>query len=348
MSTPENRGNGYDIPQGPDVSTSSIGAVVWPPTAEGQSFERFKGFAPTVVETPTDVEHIVQDVRSCELTPKVSRVATRVVMTLDMLEELRGEGREDLVETIIPLDATGDHRLVDAALVYLGRNHASRPSVGVGDMRGRVRDIFVRRGFRGAGELQPGYSVAAITDAERTDPETVADYIKLYSVFGWEPDEVRDLLTEPANTLIAARFDGRVVASGIAEVGSIQIQRGGEAIDFGMAEVTEAATLVEHRGRGLYTAISHGLMHHLAGLETPPHLVYGEMNSESSAVLRTAAGQGRLIGRDTATEFGFPDATHLPQHVTIYSGTGEERQTKYNDLIVGWLPREVLVAQYGQ
>src|SRR5690606_36815857 len=111
----------------------------------------------------------------------------------------------------------------------------------------------------------------------------------LYERFGWNRDEVVELLQNPDNIISVAKHEGRIVSAGIAEIASIPI--GNESLR--IAEITEAATLEEFGGNGFYTGVSAKLLEELARRSKensiyngPIDLVFGECNGLSLGVLK--------------------------------------------------------------
>lgn len=348
MVIKETANNGYDTPLGPNW-TSSLGPLKMPP--EKTSFERKKGFATELLTDRDKIEHFIAQLIASEFENDVTRITARCIVPLTLIAELISLGQE-FIETVIPLEGCGIEELEGTCLVYMARNHVHRmsPSDILLEQQRGAEEIYQRNQGMAERVCAPlGFFIELITDEQRTSRQIVEMYRTLYTPFGWNEEDIFDLLNSNNNLLVAA-FDnnGRIVSSGIAEVGALNLTTEGKNIEFTVAEITEAATLPEFRGRNLYQSVSNYILRYLAKL-VRPNLVFGELNLDAPGVLKVAVRQGRTPALETAKRFGLPRAWYLDQHVTIASGDGTERRGDYpyNNLMVAYMPQSFLLENYG-
>jgi hypothetical protein len=183
-----------------------------------------------------------------------------------------------------------------------------------------------------------GYEVKIPTMEERLHDAVIREEVaKLYAVFGWNAESVYHMLAAENNILGVVRKNGKVVSAGIAEIATLHIMTEEGLKEFRMAELTEASTLEEVQGNGLYSALAAELLRALVSLarDKQPHLALGESNGLSKAVLKAA----RDLNRTFAYEFvdaGEPIRGYLPQHVPIET---EGRRAPMNDLFPAYISR---------
>ncbi len=355
MANLEQNNHFYDTPKGGEY-TSSIGAVVWPPVEA--SFQRKKGFFGEVIADGNSLINFLRDFNQLPF-DNFTRISARVIVNQEILAEylkLRLE-TNSLIEAIIHLAGCGISQLEDSSLVYLGKNTDSRrsPRDILNQQLQGVREIFgssLENNF--SRSLPDGFEVRLLTEDDKKNEEICTCYYELYQPFGWTEKEVESLLSSPNNILVAVFNDkGKVVSSGMAEIGQVLFSHPDNLLTFKMAEITEAATLPEYRGNGFYQKVSDEILRVLARMSNPPNLVFGELNLDSPGVLKVAARQGRTCAWQTALNLSLePNQGHwfLEQHVPISSGLGNCRREDYpyNNLMPAWLTQSQLLQRYGR
>jgi len=328
--------NGTDIPT---EYTSSIGATVWPP--KEASFERKKGIYPQILQTSDQLKSVLDNFATIPFGSKATRVSARFCVTTNaLLDYISGQNPNKLIETIIPLTGTNSG-LDDCCLVYIGKNDQTRIP---------PPDLFqqqlatAKRIFNNPGEkrtIGEEFKIMRLSDEQRQDPDILNMYFELYQYFGWSEENVIQLLQNNNNLIVACFYDGKIVSSGLAEMGVLTFNK----IPLNIAEITEAATLPAFQGRGLYQAVSDAILQNLATNGTPPNLVFGELNLDAPGVLTVAARQGRIPAFHTAELFNLPHAWVLPQHVTIRNG---DNDLPYNNLMIAYFNQQLLLEKYGK
>lgn len=340
-----------DTPNHESGLTSSIGGL-WPP--EPASFRRVKAFytPSTIGEAAANAAFWGNFIREKTrmINGEATRVQFRAIYRADYLASVAAEISKD-VEAVIPL---GENRLGDdLVLVYLGANTETRqPShddlctirsnleIAQQTQKRSPAEIFSRAEIR-------GYAVN-ILNIPQAGPEQevlIDEMTGLYQRFGWNREEVRELLLNSNNIVSVARKGGNIVSAGIAEIATIPL--GGQKLT--AVEITEAATLDEHAGQGLYTAVSTRLLEELArrskeNPHSPVDLVFGECNGLSLGVLKTAKTQGRIFAAEVGSLYGFNGSGLLKQQVPI---SGPPRKTEHNDLLPAFLTGKMLIEYYG-
>lgn len=340
----ENGNGGVDVPA---EFTSSIGSISWPP--ESTNNRRLKGVYPLVIDSPRQLIRFIEDFDSLTFHTDATRITGRLVATLDSLYNLP-DG--NCIETVVPLQDCGVQELSDCALVYIGSNLPTRKSPeDIFELQHqRASEIFQTPSARSK-SLPSGFQIRLLSQEDRANPEILAMYFKLYSLFGWSEEQVIIMLSSTNNLIFAATDPhGLIVSSALAESGTMIFSREDQPISLSLVEITEAATLMDHRGNGLYQHVSDAILYYLAQTELPPHLVFGELNLDAPGVLKVAARQGRIPALTTAQQFKIPHAWCLEQHVEISQGDNSQRRPDYpyNNLMVAYLPQKLLLKKYGK
>lgn len=341
----ENRNINQDVPQHEVGATSSVGGG-WPPTEA--SFNRIKGFYNRIIQTNAELDEIIsQTTEQIQDTTEATRITLRAIVNRDLLVNKNYDG--SIIEAAIPLSGTRSE-LENTVLIYLGHNQEERSTIQSEVERFRenlaITETTQQRNFD---EIinrveTNGYELSILEISENIEEREIVidEMTKLYKRFGWNREEVNELLNSENNIISVARYEGRIVSAGIAEVGSIPL----EESCLRVAEITEAATQEEHGRNGLYTAVSSILLREIAerskrneinGGEVD--LVYGECNGNAIGILNTMRIQGRIFSADISEELGLQNEGMLIQHVPI---DGEPRQTEYNDLFPAFIVREQL------
>jgi len=323
-------------------STSSIGAA-WPPV--DAFFERRRGFYMEGVVEPTfaSVDDLVQRFRDEALltmfpSVEATRASVRAVVEPEAIP-LIDTRLPNSIEAAIPL--TGEHS--ERFVLYLGANTFFRTpsSTTIEQHLGRL--AHVTAGETGSDITQEDLDERSIDLGFATAGQKTAlfdQFEDLYSYFGYDRADTEELLNNP-NNLIAYALDrqtGKVVSSAMAETGTIQIHG---TMPVTMTEITEAITLPEHRGRGLYRIVSGLLTSQLVDMAKngadPIHAIYGESNLAMVAVLKAAHQNGRRFSAFDAEELGVTNRAFgvLPQNFTVKDGMETRR---YNDFAVSYVP----------
>jgi len=325
--------------QGSDIPTSfvsSIGEIVWPPKETNN--RRLKGIFPNPINNKDSLNSLLSELENLPFFNS-SRITTRALISKELLISFDKQSPLCyLFETIIPLDGETSQ---DYCLVYLGRNSPQResPQAIVKQQYQRAVSIFSENHQERNHDLS-NFEILVIDEKMRQDPEIQQMYYRLYSNFGWNEEEVVALINNPNNLLVAAKDvrNGRIVSSGLVEFADINFYG---LPPLKLAEITEAATLKEYRGKGLYQRVSDEILTTLANQPNPPHLTFGESNLDAPGVLKVAARQGRIPAFKSALSFNLPHAWMLPQHVVIFQ---EYRPSNYpyNNLMVTYFTQERL------
>jgi len=328
--------NGVDIPTS---FVSSIGEIVWPPKETNN--ERLKGIFPTPINDINSLNDFLIDFDDLSFA-NASRITTRALISKSVLEQFdRKNPLCCFFETIIPLEG---EIFGNFCLVYIGKNTPQRlsPYEITQNQYQKALSIFNEETQQSKNHSLDEFEILVIDQNLRQDPLVQQMYYKLYSNFGWSEKEVIALLSNPNNTIVAARDknDKRIVSSGLVECANIHFSSLSNSLK--IAEITEAATLEEFRGRGLYQKVSDEILKLLANQESPPDLVFGESNLDSVGVLKVAARQGRTPALKTAQDFNLPHAWMLPQHVVIFQ-RNRPSNYPYNNLMVTFLTKDKLL-----
>lgn len=337
-----------------EADTSSIGPT-YPP--QESSFGRIKGFETRhMVTSRKQIEEYARMIEQKipELNGSLSRISFRflasneaVESSLDLLEQYG--------EVILPLEGAGDG-LDTMNMVYIGYNLPGVRDIDADDLKQEKDNIHValqtpRKDFQEiiSRVTEQGYTLETPDFQQRKHDTQLRDQIAaLYSRFGWNYEEAMSILEKPENIFAIARRDGNIVSAALAERATINIQKTVlQKQNLRIAELTEAATLNEHQGKGLYTAIAAQLLGAIAQLppEEKLHLVLGEGNGLALGVLKAIKRLGRTFASEVAQERHWPIGGYLPQHVPI---EGVSRKTAYNDLFPAFISAADIQKLYGQ
>ena len=125
---------------------------------------------------------------------------------------------------------------------------------------------------------------------------------------------------------------------------TVDSTRAGNDLTLKIIELTEAATVTEHQGQGLYSAVATKGLVELAKGSVPfikdgVDLVYGECNGHNQGVLKAARYQGRTFAAEAAQKMKLPFNGLLLQHVPIF---GSSKISEYNNLLPAFLSRATL------
>lgn len=324
----------------PTSFVSSIGEIVWPPKETNNG--RLKGIFPNPINDEDLLVSFLNYLNELKFPNETSRITARALVSKEALLNFNHKSPySSLIETIIPLDG---EIFGNFCLVYFGKNAPQRicPEEIINRQYQNALYIFneCTRLTEEKNTDNNNFEILLIDDSMRRNRQIIEMYYQLYSNFGWSKEEVSALIRNPSNLLIAAiNNNQRIVSSGLVEFASIDFNGLPEPLK--IAEITEAATLEEFRGRGLYRRVSNQILEILSNQQNPPDLVFGESNLDAPGVLKVAAQQGRIPALKTAQDFNLPHAWILPQHVSIFQ---ENRPSNYpyNNLMVTYLTQERL------
>lgn len=326
-------------------STSSIGPQ-WPPAKA--SFERIKGFYNIgIIESKLELLGLLDETqkigKQLDLLEDVSRVSIRAVVKDNLLAD-NHDLLTDHGEAIVSLD--GDQSaFTGTSILYLGYNKNERQSHPDDlDVCFKNLRIALNKPLRSASEAigiieNKGYCVGVLDYDERTQNESILCQVaSLYRRFGWEKDDVDELLRNRNNLIAVAKDKDVIIGAGIAEMSLINIGgNNGLPHSLRMVELTEAATEERYAGQGLYSAVSGSLLIKLYLLSKKRQilggsvdLIFGECNGSNTGILCVAKSQGRIFAYEDSLKRGLPLKGVLLQHVPI-AGDGN-RRTRYNDL----------------
>ncbi|MEM6795142.1 MAG: hypothetical protein AAF725_14280 [Acidobacteriota bacterium] len=335
------------------ADTSSIGPT-WPPAPT--SAARIKGIDTRgIIDGSSRLERLLDELQTLSKELEngpfegCDRLSLRAVVKTDLLRR-PGDALSSWVEAVLPLEGG------ELALVYLGRNAAGRLS-DPSDLARSLDHVGRARGARprGAEEIlrraeKAGYSLRVLASRERLgEPGIVGGMARLYRRFGWNSEETQQILENPSSLIAVAQWPGgeerrgEIVCAGVAELSHLRLEDG---FELRIAEFTEAATLGEHQGRGLYSAVAALLMRELASLSRSRDFLggeidlgFGECSGHDLGVLIAAKRLGRRFALEFQEEHGLDFPGFLAQHVPI---SGAPRKTRYNDLFPTFLSRRSL------
>ena len=318
-----------------EVQASSIGNT-FPPTIASNLYDRgnnrLKGFYTISIEEEEHLLRVFSEILEVKEGIKilgegeVSRITARFLVNkrVNLPEELR----ED-VEAQISLDG----EFAEYNLVYLGRNfdgRVAREDV-IARQRTRAHEIDQRTPFSGTNSLDLIKREDVIVRTVKPSPDKdifeafTREVLDLYqsSFFGdyafpMTLESVASLLRRDTNIvkIIQDRKTCRLLSIGVGETISLPLQINGSQSAFNMAEISDAATPKEYRGRGYYSTIAGELTREL--LKAGVDLVYGEARAASPPVMTVCKKTGRRVARDY---YGMPALLH--KHCII-SGAKDE------------------------
>lgn len=174
--------------------------------------------------------------------------------------------------------------------------------------------------------VSPEYHFEELTKISWQDVE---DLQKVWERFGFTPQEVMLFIQSPYSYIRVARYKGRIVATARLEL--TRFFQGG--VKFECAEHTDAATLSEHEGNGLYAALLAQTQVWLNSLAQPPDIMYGVSNADQPSVLRLARRVGRNFAVHDGLALGFPNSGVLCKDSPI---SVEDGAPEFRDLIMSY------------
>ncbi len=315
----------------PENQTSSIGAV-WPPIVSSNN--RIKGFYEELVDTPQDTESFIQEFNrhqaAAESHPEVDRLSIRTLASVGSIAMFDSAGIS--LEGAMPIRGNKD-----LAIVYAAWNGVER-TINEEQLAGH-HDVLTQAV---ATPLKPAHALTdfrpAIIDRHTTDAEKsnmIEKFVDLYGTFGYDESDVEDILLNPANTIAFIEDEEGVVSTAMAERIVLPIEGHG---DIRIAEVTEAITRHEMRGKGFYRAISRYLVDQLLDDdEQPLDVLYGESNLAVNGVLVAAHQNGRRFSYFDRERFGVRQAGFgvIQQSFKVEDNS---EQRPYNDFALSYFP----------
>lgn len=340
--------------------TSSIGPT-WPP--KGTSHDRVKGFDVRGIVTQDDLTPLqeyaellerAKNGTLCEYLKEkydveptaYDRFSFRFIAKSALREHIQSI-LGDALEVVMPLDGSGEFD--DCTLFYIGWNNPETRASSPHDLsisKGHVESALSKSPKTSAEIMQrvkaAGYDIETLSmEARLTDPDVLEQLFSLFERFTWTKEEVAEMLSNPDSFLSVARKDGMIVSAGIAEPATVPIGQGDNKTEFRMYELTEASTLEEHGGQGLYTAVARQNMETISKLGTgeladrkPAHLVLGECNGIEPSVIHAVRALHRTFAYEDGNSLGY-----LPQHAAIKGGVLE---TRFNDLFPAYITQRQL------
>jgi hypothetical protein len=311
--------------------TSSVGAA-WPPAIA--SYERMRGFYDQLVdssaEVDTFVDHFHEYAAEAESIAEVSRLSIRLLTDSAGIADI--DRREITIEGALPVDN-------EYFIVYTAVNaHNRLASANRLAQHREFLDATIQNPRRSdLPELSDRAFEPLVIDSSTPQGEKellIPRFLALYGMFGYNQQDVSDLLVNDANTIVYAEDDDGVVSTGMAEQATITVKGYG---DVRIAEITEAVTRPESRGRGLYTAVSAYLVDILRQQDEAPHVIYGETNLTMPGAIKAAHSNGRNFSYHDRETLGIlnPNFGILQQNFKVEDGK-EDRE--YNDFALSYFP----------
>lgn len=334
--------------------TSSIGPQ-WPPRES--SFNRIKGIDNRgVIRDCNNFIDSINEVRKLISThisnpeSKIDRLSVRLIVENDIWYENLDQ-IEDLGEVIIPLEGANP-AFENTSIIYLGANSTSRQSDesdlenAIGNVNIATQKVEVSFSEAINRATDQGFELSILQLSDRMVNDNIQFQMsELYKRFGWEKQDVRDILSKPLNIIAVAKFGDEIVSAGIAEVSSVNL---GDCTSLRMAEITEAATSEKFQKKGLYSSVAARLMVELSDISIRNgidggkiDLVFGECNGNEQGVLKAVKSLGRTFSYEVVKKANLPFKGYLPQHVPI---AGAPRKTQYNDLFPAFITNQKLMS----
>jgi hypothetical protein len=312
--------------------TSSIGAV-WPPRVD-TTHHRLRGFyAEGVVRTEADIDTFAAHFDAARIitqtTEGIDRLTVRVVAHAGALATLDRMGIH--VEAALPLARTEPSLVVAYTAANLGGRAMSQAHLA------RHRDTL-------AGAIRrprPTQNPAAALRAQGFTPHLVDHqdakalaprFAELYASFNYVEADIVELLGNTDNTIAYVQDGDRIVSTAMAESASIRVA-GLEPLN--LVEITDASTVLDYRGRGLYKGVSGYLADRLQHERDDLNVLYGESNLAMRGVLFAAHENGRRFSHFDNYGVLRPDFGILQQNFHVADGA-ETRA--YNDFALSYYP----------
>jgi hypothetical protein len=314
------------------MTSSSIGAA-WPP--QSTSHERIRGFYNEgIIDSSNNAKEFADQVdqfrADFDNQQERTRLSVRFIAEAAQLKLLDGMGVQ--IEAAIPLAGKEASGLV---LAYTGYN---KPERQVSHDQRLAHEQLLDKVISSP---RPHHDAIVGNTIDKSTPDSrrsalVPYFLELYAQFGYDEQDVDELLGNTNNTIMFVEQDGRVVSTAMAERASVPIKGFGT---LELAEITEAATHPKYRQKGLYTAVSGLLIEKLVTHQAsePLHAIYGESSLAMPGVLYAAHQNGRRFSYQDENTYSLSSTAFgvLPQNFHIQDG---REQRPYNDFAVSYVP----------
>ncbi len=298
----------------------------------------------SLLETASQVQEFVTYFsRSWEEAKRsgATRLHVSVFVAQESLPHLR-EIQKDwpIIEAITPLSQNAKNT---QGLYWLqcGINTEERGFVGAlshGKVPQQLNEISqeLRWSFEQATSRVPdGYQLEVLHKG-RISEQDLEDLAGVWQRFGYSAQAVETLLFSESNSVEVARYEGRIVSTARLEE-TIFVQAGKR---FVCAEHTDAATLHEHEGKGLYAALLARVQKRRATAANIPDIMYGLCNADQPAVARLGHRLGRRFALRDGEHLGFSGSGILPADSKIALQDGK---AEFRDLIFSYHTPESLL-----
>jgi len=265
-------------------NTTGCISADWPPTYDRRN-NRVKGFCNFKIDDRRLYNRMMREIRSArERHPQATRTTVQAFAEPSLMRGVESEGLS--IEARFPVDNV----FSGFELFYIGHNlderlpdfsvlNAERSSV-VGlekTSRRRPQDVFGRM-------LSRGYHIQTLNGTSNGEiPQLLELYGQAYREYTFEINShtIMDMLDNGNIVLTGRSPEGRIVSCLVAEHAVVEIN--GQEID--LYELTDYATLREHRRNGLITAMQIAVVSMIRQLEHGPEsIIYAEDRAAWEAV----------------------------------------------------------------
>ncbi|MFB6144857.1 MAG: hypothetical protein ABEJ98_06100 [Candidatus Nanohaloarchaea archaeon] len=304
----------------------SIGTT-WPPKYDEDN-DRVKGFQTKHIENPSLLIDSIDRLESIADEKDAGRITCRFVVDNEVEEpDLSGD-----IEVEIPLDGQWEGN----KMIYYGENYGERQSP-QRDLE-RAEEIIQRAVEKNYSQRiesveNKGYNLRVNPNPTDELVEQMQEvYNQSYSnyPFDFKKDNIMDFFD---NQIVIGEYEDQVVFSYVGEVAELPIETSEGIRDFTMAELSDAATLENHGGEGLFVAGGQLLLEQLS--EEEVDLVYGESRASSYPVNIGSSRMGRNF-----------EGT-VEKHCEIGGRSDFEEKGPYENLNVWAITSEGLESIYG-
>ena len=269
-----------------------VGSIGGTEIMYGHLNQRVKGFAgetePMIVEgdfTARRLQGYIDQARFIAQAEDATRISVRTITTdMRLLQDIRGAE----IEAVIPFTFDG----VELFMTYLGRNDSRRLTPGIlfQEQSDTYQQIISRSPRTDQVEISSEYDLQCLSNPTNQDVnEAITLMGEAYSrngelIMWYEPtfDNVKTVLQD--SVTYVARHEGRIVSMAAAERADINIF-GNPLI---MYELSDCATLPEHRRQGLVQACTQGVMEDLHDA----HIIYNESRVAHTPIVRAMRNMG--------------------------------------------------------
>lgn len=268
--------------------------------------DRIKAFNPNIITDLSSLVIYCNELKGEQSVHNASRITSRVVIDETLLHsgesleckinDLNSEDVNLIVEASIPL--SGD--LSGKNVTYLGYTSPDRmDSLEIQNAQNDFIQKSASADFLPYDKsleriINGNYTVETLDNPTERD---ILEIVRLYSstyndyLFELNYENVSDMLTGDNFVAIARDLDDKIVSISIAEVADIELNSNGVRVPFKFSEISDAATLEDYRGEGLYTAVAHKLQKKL--FENDFDLVFGEVRALNYGICKAVNKLGR-------------------------------------------------------